>query len=38
MGGRFRIEEHYFTETEQRVLEYDDMKASLFIYPRGSKR
>ncbi len=37
MGGRFRIEEHYFTETEQRVLEYDGMKASLFIYPSGVK-
>jgi len=29
MEGSIRIEEHYFTETEKRVLEYDGMSATL---------
>jgi hypothetical protein len=35
MEGSIRIEEHYFTEKEKRVLEYDGMSAMLFTYPSG---
>jgi len=35
MEGKVRIEESFFTECEQTILEYDGMSATLFTYPGG---